>query len=71
MGWGPFEVNVGILYHRRVVQLQINDLRKSELVKLAKKEGLKVIGGKKARIAQNIATNRVSNRIGFGAMYCC
>ena len=39
-----------ILYHRRVVQPQIKDLsslRKSELVKLAKKEGLKVIGGKK------------------------
>ena len=56
-----------ILYHRRVVQPQIKDLsklRKSELVRLAKKEGLKVIGGKKARIAQNIATNRVSNRIG-------
>ena len=56
-----------ILYHRRVVQPQIKDLsslRKSELVKLAKKEGLKVIGGKKARIAQNIAVNRVSNRIG-------
>ena len=31
---------------------------------MAKKEGLKVIGGKKARIAQNIAVNRVSNRIG-------
>ena len=55
-----------ILYHRRVVQPQIKDLsslRKSELVKLAKKEGLKIVGGKKARIAQNIAINRVSSRI--------
>ncbi len=51
-----------ILYHRRVVQPQIKDLsklKKSELVKLAKKEGLKVIGGRKARIAQNIAANRI------------
>ena len=31
---------------------------------MAKKEGLKVIGGRKARIAQNIAINRVSGRIG-------
>ena len=57
------------MYHRRVVQPQVKDLsslRKSELVRLAKKEGLKIVGGKKARIAQaqNIAMNRVSSRVG-------
>ena len=31
---------------------------------MAKKEGLKIVGGKKARIAQNIAMNKVSSRIG-------
>ena len=58
-----------VLYHRRVVKPRIkylSSLRKSELVRLAKKEGMKIVGGKKARIAQaqNIAMNRVSNRLG-------
>ena len=60
-----------ILYHRRVVQTQIKDLsslRKSELAKIAKKEGLKINGGEKARISQNIAMNRLSSRI--GSMKC-
>jgi len=38
-----------ILYHRRVIKPHINDLSKltrSELVRLARKEGLKVIGGR-------------------------
>ena len=54
-----------ILYYRRVIKPHINDLSKltrSELVRLARKEGLKVIGGKKTRVAQNIAINRVSSR---------
>jgi len=54
-----------ILYHRRVVQPHIKDLSKltrSELVNLARKEGLKVIGGRKTRVAQNIALSRVSSR---------
>jgi len=51
-----------ILYHCRVVQPHIEDLSKlrtSELVDLARREGLKVIGGKKTRVAQNIALNRL------------
>ena len=54
-----------ILFHRRVIQPHIADLSKltkAELVDRARAEGLKVIGGKKARIAQNIALNRVSKR---------
>ena len=56
-----------ILYHRRVIQPHIADLSKltrTELVNRARAEGLKVIGGKKARIAQNIALSRVLKRAG-------
>ena len=55
------------MFHRRVVQPHIADLSKltrMELVNRARAEGLKVIGGKKACIAQNIALNRVSKRAG-------
>jgi len=52
---------------RRVIQPHIADLSRltrTELVNRARAEGLKVIGGKKARIAQNIALNRISKRAG-------
>ena len=51
-----------ILFHRRVIQPHIADLSRmtrTELVNRARAEGLKVIGGKKARIAQNIAVKQL------------
>ena len=55
-----------ILYHRRVVKPHIEDLNRltrSQLVNLAKRDGLRVIGGKKARVAQNVALGRISGRV--------
>ena len=54
-----------ILYHRRVVKPQFDDLsrlRKEDLKRLAQEEGLKVVGSKKNRIMQNIARHRVFGR---------
>jgi len=62
-----------ILYHRRVVKPHIDELsklRRDELRRLAKEEGLKVIGVKKHRIASNIARHRVLRiRIGLKAVF--
>ena len=54
-----------ILYHRRVVKPQIDDLSrlgKGDLKRLAREEGLEVVGSRKDRIAQNIVRHRVFGR---------
>ena len=54
-----------ILYHRRVVKPQFDDLsqlRKKDLKRLVQEEGLKVVGSRKDRIAQNIAKHRAFGR---------
>ena len=54
-----------ILYHRRVVKPQFDDLsrlKKEDLKRLAQEEGLKVIGSRKNRIVQNIARHRIFGR---------
>ena len=53
-----------ILFHRRVVKphiAELSNMTKNDLKRLAKDEGLTVIGGRKDRIAQNIAKHRVFN----------
>ena len=54
-----------ILFHRRVVRPQIDELsqmKRDELRRLAKKEGLNVIGSKKERMTQNLARHRILGR---------
>ena len=55
-----------ILYHRRVVKPRIDNLKtltKEELRRQAKQVGLKVIGGKKDRIAHNLANHLVKRNV--------
>ena len=54
-----------ILYHRRVVKPlsdNLSQLKKEDLKRLAQEGGLKVVGNRKDRIAQNIARHRVFGR---------
>ena len=54
-----------ILFHRSLVKPQVDmlsQLRKDELKRMARDEGLQIIGSRKGRIAENIARHRVHRK---------